>query len=171
MSSLLNVAKISGTHHLKGAVKVVSHMDDIELLIGNKVMVEMPGGIKKILTVTQAGFLVGNKAVLEFEEITNKIEAAALAGSMVLIKRELIGIGEDEYLISDLIGMEVVELNGESLGKVTDVFETPAHEIYIINEGSDEIMIPGVDEFIKELDFDERKIKVKLIEGMKPEKE
>lgn len=171
MSSLLNVAKISGTHHLKGAVKVISHMDDIKLLVENKVMIEIPGGSKKILTVKHAAPLVGNKAVLEFQEITNKIDAAALAGSMVLIKRDLIGIGEDEYLISDLIGMDVVEVSGEILGKITDVFETPAHEIYVVNEGSDEIMIPGVDEFIKNIDFDNRKITVELIDGMKPEKE
>ncbi|WP_319202781.1 ribosome maturation factor RimM [uncultured Ilyobacter sp.] len=170
MSDLLNVAKISGTHHLKGAVKVVSHMDDIELLIGNKVIVQGPAGLKKVLTVTSAGFMMGNKAVLEFEEITNKVDAAALAGSMVLIKRDLIGIGEDEYLASDLIGMEVIELDGEILGKVTDVFETPAHEIYVVNEGSEEIMIPGIEEFIKDIDFEKRKITVKLIEGMKPEK-
>jgi 16S rRNA processing protein RimM len=171
MSSLLNVAKISGTHHLKGAVKVVSHMDDIELLIGNKVMVEIPGGFKKVLTVTHAAFMVGNKAIMEFQEITNKIDAAALAGSMVLVKRDLIGIEEDEYLISDLIGMEVVEVSGEVLGKIADVFETPAHEIYVVNEGSKEIMIPGVEEFVKDINFDERKITVELIDGMKPEKE
>lgn len=171
MSDLLNVAKISGTHHLKGAVKVVSHMDDIELLIGNKVIVETSAGLKKVLTVTSAGFMIGNKAVLEFEEITNKIDAAALAGSMVLIKRDLIGIGEDEYLMSDVIGMDVVELDGELLGKVTDVFETPAHEIYIVNEGANEIMIPGIEEFVKEIDFEGRKITVELIDGMKPEKE
>ncbi|WP_319370332.1 ribosome maturation factor RimM [uncultured Ilyobacter sp.] len=171
MSDLLNVAKISGTHHLKGAVKVVSHMDDIELLIGNKVIVETPAGLKRVLTVTSAGFLMGNKAVLEFEEITNKVDAAALAGSMILVKRELIGIGEDEYLASDIIGMDVVELNGESIGKVTDVFETPAHEIYVVNEGAEEIMIPGIEKFIKEIDFENRKITVELIDGMKPEKE
>ncbi len=171
MSNLLNIMKISGTHHLKGGVKGISYLDDANVLVGNKVIVESPNGQKKVLTVIETKVLSGNKIAVEFEEITNKSEAALLANSLVFIKRELIDIDEDEYLLSDIIGMEVVDENHGVLGKVTDLFETGAHDIYVVNEGAKEIMIPDVDEFIKKVDFDNRRILTEIIEGMLPEKE
>ena len=170
MSNLLNIVKISGTHHLKGGVKGVSYLDDIKLLEGNKVIVETPGGQKRVLTVVAAKSLSGNKVVLEFEELNSKSEAALLANALVYIKRELIDIEDDEYLVSDLIGMEVVDNNHGVLGKLTDVFETGAHDIYVVNEGAAEIMIPVVDEFVKDVDFNNRKITTEIIDGMLPEK-
>lgn len=170
MSNLLNVVKISGTHHLKGGVKGVSYLDDIKLLEGSKVIVETPGGQKRVLTVEAAKSLPGNKVIIEFEELTSKSEAALLANALVYIKRELIDIEEDEYLISDLIGMDVVDNNHGVLGKLTDVFETGAHDIYVVNEGAAEIMIPVVDEFVKDVDFNSRKVTTEIIDGMLPEK-
>lgn len=171
MSNLLNVMKISGTHHLKGGVKGISYLEDIKMLEGNKVIVETPAGQKKVLTVTEAKNFPGNKVAVEFEEIGNKSEAALLANALVYIKRELIDIDEDEYLASDIIGMEVVDNNHGVLGKVTDLFETGAHDIYVVNEGANEIMIPVVDEFVKEVDFENKRIITEIIEGMLPEKE
>lgn len=170
MSNLLNVVKISGTYHLKGEVKGVSYLDDISLLEGIKVIVETPKGQKRVLTVKETKTIPGNKVILLFEEITNKTEAALLNNALVYIKRDLIDVAEDEYLISDIIGMDVVDVNHGNLGKITDVFETGAHDIYVVNEGGDEIMIPVVDEFVKNVDFESKRITTEIIEGMLPEK-
>lgn len=170
MSNLLNVMKITGTRHLKGSVKGISYLDDIRLLIGNKVIVESPNGQKRVLTVSEAASFAGNKVAIEFEEITNKSDAALLANSLIFVKRELIDLGDDEYLASDIIGMEVVDNNHGVLGKITDLFETGAHDIYVVNEGAAEIMIPVVDEFVKEVDFQNNRVITEVIEGMLPER-
>ena len=170
MSNLLNVVKISGTYHLKGEVKGVSYLDDISVLIGVKVIAESPNGQKRVLTVTETKSIPGNKVILLFEEVTTKSEAALLNNSLVYIKRELIDLAEDEYLVSDIIGMDVVDNNHGNLGKVTDVFETGAHDIYVVNEGKAEIMIPVVEDFVKDVDFKSRKITTEVIDGMLPEK-
>ena len=44
---LLTVGKISGTHHLKGAVKVVSNIENIEILLNNRVGARGRGRIIK----------------------------------------------------------------------------------------------------------------------------
>ncbi len=170
MSNLLNVVKISGTYHLKGGVKGVSYLEEPKVLEGNKVIVETPAGQKRVLTVTEVKSLPGNKITIEFEEVNTKSEAALLANALVYIKRELINIEEDEYLVSDIIGMEVVDNKYGVLGKITDVFETGAHDVYVVNEGAAEIMIPVVDEFVKEVDFAGKKIVTEIIDGMLPEK-
>ena len=58
---LLTVGKISGTHHLKGAVKVVSNIENIEILLNNRIVVEVGENNQRILTVKSASHLVGNK--------------------------------------------------------------------------------------------------------------
>ncbi|WP_291259011.1 ribosome maturation factor RimM [Fusobacterium sp.] len=168
---LLTIGKISGTHHLKGAVKVVSNIENIEILLGNRIVIESDSNNQRILTVKSASHLVGNKCVLEFEEITNKTEAGKLKNGFIKVRRELLGIGEDEYLLNDLLNMKAIDVdNNEELGLIVDIFETAAHDILVIESGKTEIMVPDIDEFVKRIDFDKREIYIHLIEGMKEEK-
>lgn len=168
---LLTIGKISGTHHLKGAVKVVSNIENIEMLLNNRIVVELGENNQRILTVKSASHLVGNKCVLEFEEITNKTEAGNLKNGFIKVRRELLGIGEDEYLLNDLLDMKAIDIDtDEELGTIVDIFETTAHDILVIESAKCEVMVPDIDEFVKKIDFDKRVIYVHLIEGMKEEK-
>lgn len=168
---LLTVGKISGTHHLKGAVKVVSNIENIEILLNNRIVVEVGENNQRILTVKSASHLVGNKCVLEFEEITNKTEAGNLKNGFIKVRREILGVGEDEYLLNDLLNMKAIDIDTEEeLGTVVDIFETAAHDILVIKSAKCEVMVPDIDEFVKKIDFDKRVIYIHLIEGMKEEK-
>ncbi|MGL4308817.1 MAG: ribosome maturation factor RimM [Cetobacterium sp.] len=167
---LLVVAKISGTHHLKGAVKVLANIENLEVLIGTKAMVELQNGTTKILTVKEASEMVGKKWTMEFEEITNKTDAALLQNALVKVRRDLLGMDEDEYLVNDVIGMKVYEENGEYLGDVSEIFETAAHDIFVVESEEFETMIPDIDVFVKNIDFENNKMVVSLIEGMKEKK-
>jgi 16S rRNA processing protein RimM len=62
--------------------------------------------------------------------------------------------------------MEVINLDGSILGLVEDVLETGAHDILVVNEGSDEVMIPAVELYVLDIDFDSRKIKVDVPEEL-----
>ena len=64
--------------------------------------------------------------------------------------------------------MEVVDMkNNETIGRVTDIFETAAHDILVVEDEKSEAMIPDIDEFVKKIDFDKRTIFVELIDGMR----
>lgn len=108
---------------------------------------------------------------MEFEEITNKTEAGNLKNGFIKVRRELLGIGEDEYLLNDLLDMKAIDIDtDEELGTIVDIFETAAHDILVIESSKCEVMVPDIDEFVKKIDFDKRVIYVHLIEGMKEEK-
>ena len=168
MQELVNIAKISGTHHLQGALKAASVLEDTDVLNGAKVIVENSIGTQKIFTVSRAERINEKMLIIEFEEITSVNEAKKLLESKIYVRREQLGnISEDEFYLVDLIDMNVVTTEGENIGKITDVFSTSAHDIYVVNEGENEIMIPAVDEFVQEVNFEKRVITVKLIEGMR----
>ena len=66
------------------------------------------------------------------------------------------------------MGVAVFEKN-EKIGEIIDVMETAAHNILIVEDtvNKNEIMIPQVDEFVKKIDFENNRIDVELIEGMR----
>lgn len=74
---------------------------------------------------------------------------------------------EDRVYVKDIIGMKLIDhLKGE-IGVLIDVIQNPAHDLYLVKttDGRD-VLIPVVDEFVKEIDMEKRIINVTLIEGL-----
>ena len=166
--NLLIAGKILGTHHLKGEVTVLSNIENIELLQGNKIMLELENSQTKLFTVKKITPFIANKWIFSFEEIKNKQDAVEIRNALIKVRRDLVGLSEDEHLMSELIGIKVYDIKGnEFLGEVTEIFETAAHDIYVINTEEYEIMIPDVEVFVKKVDYEQRVMTVDLIEGMK----
>ena len=165
---LISVGKISGTHHLKGTVKVSSNFDDLSIIVDSKVIVKNTSGMSRILTVTNIKKISPKRLAFDFEEITNKTDGTALSGYSIYVRKDILGLEEDDYYASDIIGMMAVTVEGEELGEITDLMETAGHDIYVIGSGKEEIMVPSVDEFVKDIDFEKRVVTFDLIEGMRP---
>lgn len=165
--SLLILGKILGTHHLKGEVKVLSEMENLERLVGEKIIVEFEDKQQRLLTVKSVKHFVQNKWSFIFNEINNKKDADFLRNSYIKVRREVLGISDDEHFLSETIGMEVIDVsNGMCIGKIEEIYETAAHNIFVARNKNYETMIPDVDEFILNIDYEERKIYVKLIDGL-----
>lgn len=171
MEELVIIGKITGTHHLKGALKANINIGEEEELIGEKVLVEKPNGEKNIFTIKKISPLVGDKFIMEFEEIENKTQGNLLQNSIIKVNRMVLGLEKDEYLLQDLLGMEVITLEDKNIGKVTEVFDTAAHEILVVETDETEALIPNIDTFIKKIDFENKKIVVELWDGMLEEKQ
>jgi len=69
---------------------------------------------------------------------------------------------EGEYLVEDLIGMKVITVEGDDIGKVEDVLPYPAQDVLKVGE----VLIPMVEEFVIEVDLEKEIITVKLLPGM-----
>lgn len=165
---LFYLGKINGTHHLKGTTKVFSVFDAPDKLINNKVIAEKINGQRVVLSVTDAKTLNQKVILMNFEEIKTKTDAQTFMGAKIYIRRDILGdISEEEFYSDDLIDMTVITKEGETLGNVTDIMETAAHDIIVVNEDADEIMIPSVEKFVIEINFESRKIIVDIPESLK----
>lgn len=168
---MIVAGKVLGSHHLKGEVKVISDLQNIEMLVGNKVILELEDKQQKLLTVKKIASLVANKWIFTFEEIKNKQDTIEIRNAAIKVRRDIVGIGEDEYLVSDMLGFKVYDVkDDEYLGEITEIMDTAAHDIYVIESEDFETMIPDVDVFIKNIDFENKKMLVDTIEGMKEPK-
>jgi len=83
--------------------------------------------------------------IVQFEGITDRDVAAQLVGCEIAVPRDqLPAPAEGEYYWSDLIGLRVRNLQGEDLGKVTNLLETGANDVLVVRDGELEHLIPYV---------------------------
>lgn len=69
---------------------------------------------------------------------------------------------EGKYYKEDLIGMDVITDDGKNLGKLDDIFNTGANDIYQVGE----ILLPAIDDVIKQIDKKNNKIIVHILKGL-----
>lgn len=92
----------------------------------------------------RAGYLY-----LQFNTINSREKADLMRNTKIYAKREQISIPENEYMITDLIGLNVVSENGEDIGKLVDVQNYGASDILIIEQYKREYMVPFVKDIVK----------------------
>ncbi len=74
---------------------------------------------------------------------------------------------EGKHYKYELIGLNVIDDNGTSLGKLTEILETGANDVYIVrDDAGKEILLPAIPAVILNLDMDQRVMKVHLLEGL-----
>jgi 16S rRNA processing protein RimM len=98
---------------------------------------------------TGKGFLV------DFEGIGSREEAEALRSEELRLERsELDEPDEGEFYVEDLVGLTALGDSGEAIGVVSEVFETPAHEVLSIRSDAGELLVPFTLEYVPEVHVD-----------------
>jgi 16S rRNA processing protein RimM len=84
----------------------------------------------------------GKGFILKIAGINTPEDARLLTGNALGITRaQLPQLKENEFYWSDLIGLTVVNKNGEIYGKVTDIMETGSNDVLVV-KGKQEVAIP-----------------------------
>ena len=73
---------------------------------------------------------------------------------------------DDEVLPEDVIGFLVVMAEGEPVGILTDIMQMPGQDVYAIDSGKKEILIPAVPEIVRQINFDSETITITPMEGL-----
>ena len=95
-------------------------------------------------------------------------QAEMLRNCYLEIDREdAVPLEEGTYYIVDLLESDIFTDEGEYLGKLEDIYNTGAKDIYVVkNELGKTILLPGIPEVIKEVNLEEKKITVHLLKGL-----
>ena len=163
----LEVGKIINTHGLRGDVKIVTWTDypeDFEEI--DKVYIRRKTG-DEVLTITNVKYQKNN-IIVKFKEIADINEAEKYKNLVLYADREdLPELEEGAHYIADLIGLDVVDEEGELIGVLVDVFNTGANDIYDVKrEGKKNLLLPVIDEVVKNIDLVNKKITVHVMEGL-----
>lgn len=159
----IEIGKIVNAVGLKGEVKVYNYSDSADIYMETQCLHTE----NEILEV-EGVRLQKNTVIVKFAGIDDRNASEAMKGKILYITEEdLPELPEGQFYVRELIGMTVVKSGGEILGKVTDVIQNTAQDIFEVEKKDGEkFLLPKVDEFVKNIDADKRMIEVSLIEGL-----
>lgn len=157
---MIALGKIAGVFGVKGWVKVFSHTEQRDGILGyNPWLLRVAGEWKPFKVI--AGQVQGKGLVAQLDGIVTREQAEALVGCAIAIPREqLQPLREGEYYWTDLKGMDVVTTGGFSFGKVDSLFETGSNDVMVVR-GERERLVPWImGDVIKSVSLEERRILV-----------
>ena len=162
----IKIGALVNTHGLKGEVKVkpLTDFPDIRFAKGNTINVQyketlIPVIIKNVRD--QKGMLL-----ICFEGYNDINQVEAWKGSALSVEEEqLHELEEDEAYFFELMNCEVLDEQKHLLGTVSEVIETGANAVLRVN-GDREYLIPYVKAFVTDFDRENKKIRVKMVEGL-----
>ena len=103
--------------------------------------------------------------IAKLEGVDDVNAAMRLKGKTLSVRREDAVLPKGAFFLQDIINARVMDEDGNEIGTLVDILETPASNVYVV-KGETEHLIPAVPAFIKKTDPDAGMITVHLIEGM-----
>ena len=159
------VGRITTAWGMRGGVKVFPLVDKQQRLApGSSVTV---GGERRAIESSrwQKGIVY-----LKLSGIDDREAASAVRGLFLTVpESDLETLAEGVYYRFQLVGLAVRSTAGASLGLVTEILSTGAHDVYIVQGERGEILLPATDEVIKEIDLERGLMVVEEVPGLVPE--
>lgn len=162
----VKIGFVQKPHGIRGEVKVMPTTDfveerykkgqEIELLHNNEV---------KPLVIESVRRHQGS-VLVKFEGLDNLNDVEFFHRAEIQIERDdMHDLKEGEYYFVDLEGCTVFDGDKE-LGNVKEVMDMPAHPVLRITTDADDILIPFIERFIKDVKMDEKRIEINFMEGL-----
>ena len=167
MEQLLRVGVISTTHGVRGEVKVYPTTDDVNRFKKLEKVVLDTGREYIDLEISGVKFFK-NLVILKFKGIDNINDIEKYKGKDLLVHREdAVALEENENYVADLIDLKVVTDDGKVLGYFTEVMETGANDVYVVEtEDGQELLLPAIRDCILDVDLDEEVMTVHILPGL-----
>lgn len=164
--SYLECGKIVTTHGVRGEVKVQPWCDGPAFLKEFRTFYLDREGTSPIQAVSVKA--VGNMGVIKFEGVDTVEQAMALRNRVLYIKRSEAKLAEGDYFIQDLIGLEVVDFDcpEHRYGKLTDVSQTGANDVYHIATEQGEVLIPAIKQVVRSVELDAGRMLITPLKGL-----
>lgn len=167
-NNLISVAKILNFHGIKGEAKIgftKGRENQIESL--KKVFVKKNNDFSE-LNVSSVRFHK-HFAIIKFKEFQTVNDVEEFKGCDLYVPKEQVEetLANDEYLISDLIGMDVYDEDGSCIGTVAAIGENLANDLLSVKDANGkEHLVPFVKEIVPVVDLKGRKVVINNIEGL-----
>jgi 16S rRNA processing protein RimM len=163
----VTVGQIERAFGVRGEVKVRSLTDvpgRLEALTTVTVVAKNGRSMETTVThVRRAGpsFIIGLSA------LTNPEDAALWRGGLIQVPRGTApALPDGQYYECDLVGLAVQTEQGQPLGVLEQIWESPGNHLFVVRQGTKEILIPAARELVAAVDLEHRVMTVRMIEGL-----
>lgn len=148
-------------------VKVYPTTDDPERFLDLDEVILDAGREQIVLKIQNVKFFK-NMVILKFKGYDNINDIEKYKGRDLLIRRDqAVDLDEDEYFITDLVGLKVVAEDGTVLGVLKEVMPTGANDVYIVSrKDGKELLLPAIKECIRNVDLEQGVMNIHLMDGL-----
>lgn len=159
---LVVLGSITGAHGIQGWVRVHSHTEPREGILEYSPWLL---GSDARPTPVLEGAKHGKAVIARLEGVADRDEAESLAGRQISVERgRLPEPGHKQYYWADLIGLEVVQQGGKSLGTIHNMMATGANDVMVVRDGEEpgrEQLVPFLpDRTVLEVDLESGRVTV-----------
>ena len=166
MEDFFRVGLIANTHGIRGEVKIFPTTDDVKRFDYLK-EAYIDAGKEKIKVEVSNVRYFKNLVIVKFKDIDNINDIERYKGKDLLVTREnALPLEEGEYYLADIIGANVYTEDGILFGSLEDVIETGANLVYSVQHEGKEVLLPVIDDCVKEVNVEEKKVIVHIMKGL-----
>ncbi len=168
MSKFISVGKILNFHGIGGEAKVGFSKNQAEFFLAlKKVFVKINNEYRPLNIVRSR--LNKTFAIVKFDGINNVNELLPLKGCLLFVEEATIreNLQEDEFLIDELAGLEVVDDQDRKLGFIVGVLNNGASDLLSVKTNSKRIcFVPFVKAIVTKVDLKNKKVVINNLEGL-----
>jgi 16S rRNA processing protein RimM len=162
--NLIFIGKITRPHGILGEVKVQAEPDMLDVL----------GDVEKVYLgkdhrpyAVQSSRFHQEACLLKLKEAPDRNAAEGLRGLDVFVdENDLPELEDGEYYAHDLIGLKVIDEKLGELGEIADVLGTGANDVYVVQGGAREWLLPAIESVILDIDLDAEIVRVNVPDGL-----
>ncbi len=166
----LNVGKIVNTHGIKGELRIIAITDFEEerFLPGNHLYLFKNDELAPIKLTISNHRKHKQFDLLQFEGYDNVNDVESFKGSMLKVKKEdLSPLDEGEYYYYEIIGCDMYTEDGDYFGQVKEILSPGANDVWVVKrQGKKDVLIPYIDDVVKDVNIEKKEIKIHLMEGL-----
>ena len=157
------VGRVNAAWGLRGHVKVTPFTSNPDRIRTGAVLL-VRGEPRAVLDVRRPR---GYPCVV-FEGCEDAAAAAALRGAMIEIEdADLPALPDGEFYVHDLVGLAVVDADGEPLGELAEVIRTGANDVYLVRrEGARDALVPAIRDIVLGVDLEAGTMRIEVVPGL-----
>jgi 16S rRNA processing protein RimM len=165
VNEFIVIGQITKPHGVRGEMRVKPYTDVPERFSWLE-QVYVGENDPRPMAIEQARVHQG-MILLKLTAVNDRTAAEALRGEWLQVPEdEALPLEEGEYFLFQLEGLTVQTTDGETLGILTRVIETGANNVFVVQGGEGELLLPDIEDVIQEIDFENGRMFVTLLPGL-----
>lgn len=168
MDKFVSVGKILNFHGIQGEAKVGFSKSRQDFVLDLDEVYVKNGKDYLPLKITRSR-IHKTYAIVKFSDINSINELLPYKGALLFVKEKTIreNLEEDEFLIDELVGLDVLDANGKKLGFVIGVSNNGANDLLSVKTNSNKVsLVPFVKAIVTEVSIKDKKVLINNLEGL-----
>ena len=167
---LYTVGKIVNTHGIRGELKIVPQTDfpDERFAKGSALVFFDPQKQATLPVTVESAREHKKMFMVKFKGFDNINDVEKYKGWLLKVEEKYLSeLPDDEFYYHEIIGCTVFTDEGEKLGTISEILSPGANDVWVVErESGKPVLIPYIDDVVLEVDIEEKRVKVSLMEGL-----